>query len=126
MQEKVKGFLTKGKQWWSGTKKRTKILLGAVLVVMLAVIAVIVAVTMNRPYVTLFTELNQTDMSAIVTYLSDNGITNYKVSGDNTILVPEDQEAQLKATLLTQGYPSSGFAYSTYFDHVGSLTTEGC
>lgn len=48
MQEKVKGFLTKGKQWWSGTKKRTKILLGAVLVVMLAVIAVIVAVTMNR------------------------------------------------------------------------------
>ncbi len=124
MQEKVKGFLTKGKQWWSGTKKRTKILLGAVLVVMLAVIAVIVAVTMNRPYVTLFTELNQTDMSAIVTYLSDNGITNYKVSGDNTILVPEDQEAQLKATLLTQGYPSSGFAYSTYFDHVGSLTTE--
>ena len=30
----------------------------------------------------------------------------------------------MKATLLTQGYPSSGFAYSTYFDHVGSLTTE--
>ena len=124
MQEKVKDFLSKGKQWWSGTAKRTKILLGAVLVVMLAAIVVIVAVSMNRPYVTLFTELNQTDMSAIVTYLSDNGVTDYKVSGDNTILVPEDQEAQLKAALLTEGYPSSGFAYSTYFDHVGSLTTE--
>lgn len=124
MQEKLKGFLNKGKQWWSGTAKRTRILLGTVLAAMLVVIAVIVAVSMNRPYVTLFTELNQTDMSAIVTYLSDNGVTDYKVSGDNTILVPEDQEAQLKAALLTEGYPSSGFAYSTYFDHVGSLTTE--
>ena len=124
MQEKVKGFLNKGKQWWSGTAKKTKILLGAVLVAMVAAIAVIAAVSMNQPYVTLFTELNQTDMSAIVTYLSDNGVTDYKVSGDNTILVPEDQEARLKAELLTQGYPTSGFAYSTYFDHVGSLTTE--
>ena len=49
MQEKVKDFLSKGKQWWSGTAKKTKILLGAVLVVMLAAIVVIVAVSMNRP-----------------------------------------------------------------------------
>lgn len=124
MQEKVKGFLTKGKQWWSGTAKKTKILLGAVLVIMLAAIAIVAAVTLNRPYVTLFTGLNQTDMSAIVTYLSDNSVTDYKVSGEDTILVPQDKEAQLKAALLTEGYPSSGFAYSTYFDHVGTLTTE--
>ena len=33
MQEKVKGFLNKGKQLWTGAKKRTKILAAAVLVV---------------------------------------------------------------------------------------------
>ena len=124
MQEKVKGFLDKGKQWWSATKKRTKILLSAVLAALVAVIIVASVLSSNQPYVTLFTGLNQTDMATIVTYLSDNGVTDYRISGDDTILVPSEQEAQLKAALLTEGYPSSGFAYSTYFDHVGSLTTE--
>lgn len=124
VQEKVKGFLEKGKQRWKSAAKKTKILLGAVLVCMLAAIAVIAAVRLNQPYTTLFTGLNQADMASIVSYLSDNGVTDYKVSGENTILVPKSQEPQLKAELLIQGYPSSGFAYSTYFDHVGSLTTE--
>lgn len=124
MQEKVKGFLDKGKQWWKAATKKTKLLLAAVLIAVIAVIAVVTAINLNQPYVTLFTGLNQTDMSSIVTYLSDNGVSDYKISGDDTILVPAAQEASLKAALLTEGYPNSGFAYSTYFDHVGSLTTE--
>ena len=124
MQDKVKGFLEKGKQRWNSTKKKTKILLGAVLAALIAVLVVVGVISSNQPYVTLFTGLNQSDMATIVTYLSENGVTDYKISGDDTILVPSGQEAQLKATLLTQGYPSSGFAYSTYFDHVGALTTE--
>ena len=124
MQEKVKGFLEKGKQWWKNAAKKTKLLMGLGLLATVAVIAAVVIINLNRPYVTLFTELNQSDLSAIVSYLSDNGVTDYQIKDEDTILVPEGQEVQLKAQLLQEGYPSSGFAYSTYFDHVGTLTTE--
>lgn len=38
--------------------------------------------------------------------------------------MPAAQENQLRGELLVAGYPSSGFAYPTYLDNVGSLTTE--
>lgn len=71
-----------------------------------------------------FTGLNQTDLTAIVSYLSDNGVTDYQIQGEDTVLVPESQEEQLKAALLIEGYPNSGSGYSMYLDHVSSLTTE--
>ena len=88
--------------------------------VLLAVIAVVVS---NQPYTTLFSDLNQTDMTAILSYFSDNGITDYRVDGD-AILVPESRKESLMAQVLVAGYPSAGYNYSTYLDNVGSLTTE--
>ena len=52
-------------------------------------------------------------------------MADYRIEGSDTILVPAEQEVRLKAALAQQGYPKSGFAYSMYLDHVGSLTTEG-
>ena len=125
MREKIKRIIDKVKQWWTAAAKKTKVLIGAGATALLAAIVLVVVVSMNRPYTTLFTGLNQTDLTSIVSYLSDNGVSDYRVEGEDTILVPEDREAQLKSELLLQGYPSSGFGYSsTYFDNVSSLTTE--
>ena len=124
MQEKVKGFFQKIKQWWLSAAKKTKILLGAGAAAVLVVIALVLAVSLNQPYTVLFTGLNQTDLTAIVSYLSDNGVTDYQIQGEDTVLVPESQEEQLKAALLIEGYPNSGSGYSMYLDHVSSLTTE--
>lgn len=123
MGEKAKKIAAAAKQRWKSTSRKIKILLGAGVATVVVVLAILFAVMSNQPYATLFTDLSQTDMSAILTYLSDNGITQYKVE-DDTILVPENQEASLKAQVLQAGYPSSGYGYDTYFDHVGSLTTE--
>lgn len=126
MQEKVKGFLNKGKQLWTGAKKRTKILAAAVLVVAAGAIVAVVVASQNQPYATLFTELSQTDMTAITSYLTENGVSDFRIVEDDTIMVPADQEAQLKAQLVSQGYVNSGYAYnySTYLDNVSALTTE--
>ena len=59
-----------------------------------------------------------------MTYLDAQGVTDYKVENNDTILVPRSQAASLKGKLLMQGYPQTGYAYSTYYDHVGSLSTE--
>ena len=92
MQEKVKvkGFFQKIKQWWLSAAKKTKILLGAGAAAVLVVIALVLAVSLNQPYT------------------SDNGVTDYQIQGEDTVLVPESQEEQLKAALLIEGYPNSG------------------
>lgn len=123
MGEKIKKIAAAAKQRWSSISRKIKILLGAGILAVVVALAIVIAVVSNQPYATLFADLNQTDMSAILTYLSDNGITEYKVE-DDTILVPQNQEASLKAKVLQAGYPSSGYGYDTFFDNVGSLTTE--
>ena len=122
MLDKVKGIAATAVQRWKSISKKTKIILSSGLLALLIVVAVVMAVVSNRPYTTLFTDLSDSDMSAILTYFQDNGITQYKVE-DNTLLVPESQEAALKADVLVAGYPSSGYGYDTYLSNVGSLTT---
>lgn len=122
--EKLKEISSKGKEWWKGTAKKTKVLLGSVLIVVLVAVGIITAVNLNQPYAILFTGLNQSELSDVVSYLSDNGVSDYRISGDDTILVPQNQVNQLKADLVVQNYPKSGSTHSTYFDNVGMLTTE--
>lgn len=123
MGDKVKTIAADLGQRWKSASRRTKGLLGGGILAALTVLAIVLVVVGNRPYTILFSDLSQTDMSAILSYLSDNGVTQYKVEED-TILVPEDQETQLKAKILEAGYPASGYGYGTYLDNVGSLTTE--
>ena len=118
MPEKVKVVWGKVK---AGLKKVPKAVYIAL--VILLVVAIGVAVFLNtRPYQVLFADLGSTEMSSILRYLDDNGITDYQVDG-GTILVPSDQEAGLKARLLMEGYPQSGFAY-TYSGTAGTFSTE--
>ncbi len=124
MQEQLKNFWSKAKKAWQGTSKTVKKWLTVGLVGALIVAAVILVFNMLAPYSTLFTGLSQTDMTNVVTYLNDNGVTDYRIEGNDTVLVRSAQVAQLKADLLMQGYPSSGFGYSTYLDNVSALTTE--
>lgn len=122
--EKLKEISGKGKEWWKATTKKTKILLGSVLLAVLVAVGIITAVNLNQPYAVLFTGLNQSELSDVVSYLSDNGVSDYRINGDDTILVPQSQVNQLKADLVVQDYPKSGSSHSTYFDNVGMLTTE--
>ena len=124
--EKAKELWQKIRQKWKDTSKKIRILILSGAAALLLVVIVVVAVQMNRHYVTLFSDLNGGDMNAVVTYLTDNGVTDYRITENNTIQVPEAQEAQLRAGLLMEGYPSSGFGYDykTYLGNISNLTTE--
>ncbi|WP_394959178.1 flagellar M-ring protein FliF C-terminal domain-containing protein [Candidatus Allofournierella merdavium] len=123
MADKAKKTAEAVLQRWKSLSRKVKTLIGCGALAILAAVVIVAVVLNNQPYATLFTGLSQTDLSAISTYFSENGITDYKVE-DNTILVPQAQEASLKAQVLVAGYPSSGYGYDTYLDNVGSLTTE--
>jgi flagellar M-ring protein FliF len=124
MGEKVKGYWTKFSEKAKTVAKKLpkKVLIALVIVVVLAA-AVIAIILNNRPYSVLFTGLNSDEASTIMTYLEDVGATDYRLQNNDTILVPTSQVDNLKAKLLMEGYPKSGFAY-TYTEQLSALSTE--
>lgn len=124
MNVKLKEFWGKIKDLFLKMDKKVRILLGGAVLAIL-IVAIISAVVMNtRPYAVLFTGLSNDESKAIISYLQENGVTDYRLEGSDTIKVPSKKEAQLKASLLMQGYPKSGFAYETYRSSVGTMSTE--
>ncbi len=121
MSEKAKALLEKFKGAFTKVSKKVLIIVTIALVV---IAAVIVIVLNNRPYAMLVTGISTEEAKSIGTLLESLGATDYKVENNDTILVPKDQVDGLKAKLLMEGYPQTGFTYSSYYDHVGALSTE--
>ncbi|MBR2483252.1 MAG: flagellar M-ring protein FliF [Oscillospiraceae bacterium] len=119
MSEKLKGYWGKAKALLQKVSKKVYIALAVLLVAALAFVVYLNA----RPYEVLFADLSATEMTSILTYLEENGITKYQVEDSDTILVPREQEAALKAKLVQQGYGLSGFAYTSNAA-TGILSTE--
>ena len=114
--EAVKGLFAK-------INKKVKILLGVVLALAVLGTAAYFIWAGSRPYQVLFTGLSDSEASSIVSYLEENGVSDYQINGDS-ILVPEDQENQLKAELVMSGYPKSGYLYESYFNNVSGMSTN--
>ncbi len=121
MQEKLKAFGTKLKERLKKISKKV-IVIAAVAVVVL--VALIVVVRLSRPYSVLFTGMSAGETSSVLAYLDSAGVTDYKVQNNDTILVPKSQVERLKVRLLMEGYPQTGYAYSTYDSRISSLSTE--
>lgn len=124
MEDKAKDIWSKAKSFAGGLSKTVKIAIIAVLVVVLAVVAVVVAQSYNTDYEVLFTGLDTESVRSIQTYLEESGLEDYKIQGTDTIKVPAGREDQLKAQLISQGYPKSGTDYSLYMKNISALSTE--
>lgn len=115
---------------WQNVKEKTatlsdktkKLIIGGVIFCIL--LSVGVAVWLNtRPYEVLFSELSSEEASEIIGKLQEDGVS-YKYQDDGTILVPADQEETLKAQLVYEGYPNSGFTYDLFTNNVSMTSTE--
>ena len=74
MAEKIKAYWEKAKEVLGKVSKKIWITVAAVLDILIGVIAFVVS--SNNEYVVLFSDLNSSDVSTIVTYLETNGITD--------------------------------------------------
>ena len=72
----------------------------SIVILVVAIVAGILIWAGTRPYEVLFTELNSTEMSSILNYMEQQGVTDYKVENSDTILVKESQVNSLKVRLL--------------------------
>ena len=123
MNAKVKGLWEKIKGFFVKMNKKTRILLAVCgAVVLVAVIAAAILLT-RTTYAVLFTGLNTSETSAVVGYLNDNGVTDYKIQGDS-VLVPERLQTQLQAQMVLAGYPTSGYMYEFLTENTSNLSTN--
>ena len=120
---KLKGLWEKIKDFFKNMSKKLRIILAAALaVILIAVIAL--SVTMSKkPYTQLYEGLTPTEVSEIMTYFQNNGITDYQVNG-NVIMVRDDQYAALLMQMAQAGYPKNASLYGSYYEHVGALSTS--
>ncbi len=122
MDTKLKGVWEKVKAFFKNMSTKVRIILGASLAVILIAVIALILVLNNKPYSTLFTNLTTAEASEIIAYLQENGVTDYRLSGD-TIEVRADQQDVLLAQLALAGYPKDGTLYDTYFNNVGTMST---
>lgn len=123
MQTKLKGFWEKIKGFFAKLNKKTRILLGVCAAVILVLIIAAALLLNRKEYASLCTGLTVSETSSVISFLNENGVTDYKISGDS-ILVPAGREEQLQIQLVTSRTLNSGFFYETYFDKVGTFSTE--
>lgn len=119
--------LTNWKESWQKlpgkTKKAAGILAGGT--ILLALIALL-ALNLGKDtsYTTLFTGMSQDEAQEVAALLQDEGVDYRYDTEKGSIRVPQEQADQLRANLLSQGYPKSGFTYDMYLDNAGLMATE--
>lgn len=126
MPAKGKEALTKLKTAILGLNKTLRIAIAVVLVLAVGLV-IWLAVRGNskpKPYTVLFTGLSSEDMTAVQSFMENNDITDYKVEGGNTITVPTEREPTIRAMLVKEKYPTSGFGYTRYLNNVGALSSN--
>lgn len=121
--ERFKQLTEKVRAFFGKLSKRAKVAIAAILAIALIAVAALAVYRMSRPYAVLFTGLSDEDMTAVVTYLNENSTTDFRIRSDGTIEVPASQENALRAQVVQQGYPTSGFAYKRYSENVGTLSS---
>nr|WP_326209821.1 flagellar M-ring protein FliF C-terminal domain-containing protein [uncultured Oscillibacter sp.] len=120
MKEKAKAFLGKTKERLAKVSRKVWIAIAAVLVALIVVTAI--ALTLNKQdYAVLVTQVSDTEASNILNFLSEQGVTNYKVEDGNTVMVPAGQEAALKARILMANLNQTG---NYYMENLNSFSTN--
>lgn len=119
--------MEKFKEIWKNVPVRTKRLLAAIIGVTVALIiagVVVLNLTNKTEYTALFTGLSSEEAQQVGELLQDQNVDYRYSASDGTIRVPNDQAEQLRVSLLSKGYPKSGFSYDMYISNSKMMSTE--
>ncbi len=106
------------------TRKIIKAIAGGTVAIALIAILALNLLGNQTDYSTLFTGLSKDEAQEVVGLLQDEGIEYRYNANDGAIRVPEATVEQTRVSLLSKGYPKSGFAYDMYLNNTGLMTTE--
>lgn len=120
--------MDKLKERWQSVPEKTqkiiKAIAGGTAAIALIAILALYLLGGNSDYSTLFTGLSQEEAQEVVGLLQEEGIEYRYDANSGAIRVPESRVEQTRVSLLSKGYPKSGFAYDMYLNNTGLMTTE--
>ncbi len=120
--------MDKLKERWQGVPEKTQKIIkaiagGTAAIAFVAILALFVF-SGDSDYSTLFTGLSQEEAQEVVGLLQDEEIEYRYDANSGAIRVPEATVEQTRVSLISKGYPKSGFAYDMYLNNTGLMTTE--
>lgn len=119
--EKLKGYWDKVKTALGKVSKKIWILIA---VAVAAVVVGVIIFVNTRPYSPLIDRATNEETATVLSWLQEQGVTDYRMEGTGTIMVPAGQAASLKARLLQEQYSQSNASPSGYFERVSALSTQ--
>lgn len=119
----MKEKLAQIKENFDQINRKTKlvILFGLAGVILFSV--VLAAVMNHTSYAVLFSGLNTEEAQQIIAKLNEDGV-EYQYKDDGTILTDEKEVDRLKAELVSEGYPKSGFTYDIFSSNADVMSTD--
>ncbi|RJS62184.1 flagellar basal-body MS-ring/collar protein FliF [Bacillus sp. PK3_68] len=125
MNETIRQQLTRIREYWnSRTKRQRWIGIGAFLLFVIAISALVLFMTRDK-MVPLYSELAPTEIGAIKENLDGRGIKYEITEGGTGILVPEETVDSLKVDLAAEGLPKSGsIDYGFFSENAGFGMTD--
>lgn len=119
--EKLQGYFEKVKTALGKISKKIWIIIGATV----AALAIGIVIFLNtRPYAPLISGATEEEAGAVLSWLQEQGVTDYRVEGTGTVKVPESQVSALKARLLVDQYSQANSSPTGYFEQVSALSTQ--
>ena len=93
--------------WQKLSEKTRKLVIGLTAGMLVIVVAAVILLnlTKNTDYSTLFTGMNQEEAQEVAGLLNESGVDYRYDAQSGTIKVPQSQENQLRVDLLSKGYP---------------------
>ena len=123
MKDQLTKALNNIKTFWATQDKKKKIIIFSVLGA-IVLIAIAVTITLNTKHnAVLFEGVESSEGSEIVTLIHDMGIEATYTSGGQ-IIVPEQQEDNLRMQLAVKGYPKNVPNYDIWNNSVDMFTTD--
>lgn len=119
--EKLQGYFEKVKTALGKISKKIWIIIGATVA---ALVIGIVIFLNTRPYAPLIAGATEEEAGAVLSWLQEQGVTDYRVEGTGTVKVPESQVSALKARLLVDQYSQANSSPTGYFEQVSALSTQ--
>lgn len=121
--EGVRPHVQRAIDWLTGLSRPAKVLLGSTLVAAALIAGYVGLRSMNPAYAVLFTNLEKDDAAAVVAKLKETKVP-YRLVGEGTIEVPEEQARELRLELAGAGLPRGGSVGFESFDKSRIGATE--
>lgn len=125
MNERLKSVVTTVKTKWTDSSKMAKILIVSIPVVVIAIIIILcIILNSNKSTAVLFSGLSSSEAGEIATAIQDLGVTEVTVNANGDVIVPAEQENNLRMQMWVQGYPKSTTNYDIWNNGVDLWSTD--